>query len=464
MESEFNLSKELCEKILTVYLLELNQTSKVNPAEKYYFKNLNSFLKISPESFKKIKKETSSLRPANPQDRMIDLKAFFLETKKTLAESHPNNEQEDILKYIAISMDCSSHFTLESLDQLIQESTNNLVDDSSQNIEEEVDFFSPIEEDSPFDITDDEDFNFSETSKDGDTLFPPSIDKITSEQTIALPKINISLKEKLETKNNQEPTKKVNPPDQIENNIDEKLVEEILNENELSEVSSEEEQKKPKKKKFQLPKVSFNKIMPAITSRLQSPIDSTIIKLKINNSENSFTHPKIRVLSSLIDTVFLMIPFIVAVPIHIILSTIGLGIVGSLLQVLLSSLIIFYYFKMETSTYQGTIGKILCKIKIVDKDNQILSDKQALIRSLLKFGPMLFSSLISIIATFIPMISILTLISAVLSFGIFIGMFYAFIHKQRQGLHDVLAKCYVVGIDTVLSEGDFEVIIETSTK
>ena len=475
MESEFNLSTDLCEKILTIYLLELNQTSKVNPAEKYYFKNLNQILKVPAQDFKRNKTESAAYRPPVPQDRMIDLKVFFQETQKTLACSYPQDQVENLLKFILVSMDCSSHFTLESLDQLIQENTSssNLQvheEKTSPIIEEDSDFFSPIEEESPFDIIEESADDFRYIDDEEENLLPPSVTGLSSATSIDLPKSNLVPSDEPDETIVNESNPDLDVVQDTKLAIEENLT--TQQSSEETEESSEPEgsEEKPssskemalKKKKFSIPKVSIDTLVKPILKVLEKPSDLIIDKLNLSIKEDqSYAPPKVRVIASLIDSFLLFFALILMIPVQIIFSTLGLGIVANLLGLLLNLLIVFYYFKMETSTYQGSIGKVLCKIKIVNENNQMMDTQQALKRSLFKFVPIILTSLLTIIHSFIS-IAPLFMIPSLLSFLVFLGMCYLFIQKQHRGLHDIFAKCFVIGVNHDLPK--LEEVVETKEK
>ena len=76
-----------------------------------------------------------------------------------------------------------------------------------------------------------------------------------------------------------------------------------------------------------------------------------------------------------------------------------------------------YYGFLESSTYQGTLGKRLLGLKAVDINGNRISFVRAVSRFLL-----------GIIA----------------SFPLGIGIFMIGFTKKKQGLHDILAKCLVV--------------------
>jgi len=76
-----------------------------------------------------------------------------------------------------------------------------------------------------------------------------------------------------------------------------------------------------------------------------------------------------------------------------------------------------YYGFMESSTYQGTIGKLILGLRVIDQHGNRLSLYQALLRYFLKF------------LSFAPM-------------GL--GYIYFFLSPNKQTLPDVFARCFVV--------------------
>lgn len=78
---------------------------------------------------------------------------------------------------------------------------------------------------------------------------------------------------------------------------------------------------------------------------------------------------------------------------------------------------IIYYALMESSKYQGTLGKIAMGIRVVDKDGQRIDLPKALLRNLSK-------------------------ILSALIFGI--GYIMIIFDERKQGLHDKIADTFVV--------------------
>ncbi|MCH8823729.1 MAG: RDD family protein [Planctomycetes bacterium] len=80
-------------------------------------------------------------------------------------------------------------------------------------------------------------------------------------------------------------------------------------------------------------------------------------------------------------------------------------------------LVILYGMLMEGSPLQGTLGKAICGIKVVDEDGQRLTFSKAIFRNCSK----LLSYLV-----------------------LFLGFFWAFFNKDHQTWHDKFASTYVV--------------------
>jgi len=86
-------------------------------------------------------------------------------------------------------------------------------------------------------------------------------------------------------------------------------------------------------------------------------------------------------------------------------------------------IVCLYHAVMESSDYQGTIGKKYIKIKVVDIDGEPLEFPKALLRIMLKF----FSLLL-----------------------LFSGFIIIIFRKDRKGMHDIVANTLVI------EEGDLE--------
>jgi uncharacterized RDD family membrane protein YckC len=81
------------------------------------------------------------------------------------------------------------------------------------------------------------------------------------------------------------------------------------------------------------------------------------------------------------------------------------------------TIFLLYFSAMESSQYQGTLGKIVMGIKVVDHNNQRLDFSRALLRNLSK------------------------VLSA---FLLGIGYIMIIFDSRKQGLHDKIADTYVV--------------------
>jgi uncharacterized RDD family membrane protein YckC len=102
-----------------------------------------------------------------------------------------------------------------------------------------------------------------------------------------------------------------------------------------------------------------------------------------------------------------------------------------------------YYAFFESSSKQGTLGKQLMKIVVVDLDYKRISFVRALGRALILECPLAVAN-----TTIYPMIRLLV-------FVIWLCMTLAVVWtKKSQGLHDILAGCLVINRDAVIPEPD----------
>lgn len=88
-------------------------------------------------------------------------------------------------------------------------------------------------------------------------------------------------------------------------------------------------------------------------------------------------------------------------------------------------LVYFYFVLLETSVWQGTIGKRLLKIRVTDMQGKRISFKRATIRFL----------------------------SKILSAQLLIGYIMILFTNKKQGLHDLIAKTLVVQPKTNSQKG-----------
>lgn len=79
-------------------------------------------------------------------------------------------------------------------------------------------------------------------------------------------------------------------------------------------------------------------------------------------------------------------------------------------------IVIFYFSIMDCSKYSGSIGKVLCKIKVVDYNGVRISFVISFARTILKG------------------------LSCIGMIGFFIALF----NEKRQALHDMITKCLVI--------------------
>jgi uncharacterized RDD family membrane protein YckC len=90
---------------------------------------------------------------------------------------------------------------------------------------------------------------------------------------------------------------------------------------------------------------------------------------------------------------------------------------STMMNIFIPLLLLLYFALMESSAKQGTLGKMLMKIKVINAEGERLSKKDAFIRNIARY----------------------------LS-GIILGLGYIMIMftKEKQSLHDKLAKTYVI--------------------
>lgn len=84
------------------------------------------------------------------------------------------------------------------------------------------------------------------------------------------------------------------------------------------------------------------------------------------------------------------------------------------------ALVWLYFAKFESSQHEATPGKLILGIKVVDEDGRRISFAKATIRYFAKF---------------------------ISGFLLFIGFILIAVHPRKQGLHDLIAKTYVVTKD-----------------
>lgn len=120
-----------------------------------------------------------------------------------------------------------------------------------------------------------------------------------------------------------------------------------------------------------------------------------------------------RVLAAIIDSI-LMFCISLAISIPILLMSPELADVAPILGLIGG---LFYRVGMESSSYQGTIGKILLNIKVVGIDNKRISFGRALGRYFASFASVMFLG---------------------------VGYLFALFTKRKQTLHDLLVETTVI--------------------
>ena len=136
----------------------------------------------------------------------------------------------------------------------------------------------------------------------------------------------------------------------------------------------------------------------------------------------------VRLLAAILDTVIIIIAvFGAAFTLGIFFGSLlgeGAGLGIFFLALILSPLVTLLYKPlMEASDYQGTLGKHILNIKVVDKNGRRISMTKSFIRSIV------YLLLISI--PFLNMISWVAFLMIIFS-------------EEKQGLHDIPAETYVV--------------------
>ena len=136
----------------------------------------------------------------------------------------------------------------------------------------------------------------------------------------------------------------------------------------------------------------------------------------------------VRLLAAILDTVIIIIAvFGAAFTLGIFFGSLlgeGAGLGIFFLALILSPLVTLLYKPlMEASDYQGTFGKHILNIKVVDKNGRRISMTKSFIRSII------YLLLISI--PFLNMISWVAFLMIIFS-------------EEKQGLHDIPAETYVV--------------------
>lgn len=141
-----------------------------------------------------------------------------------------------------------------------------------------------------------------------------------------------------------------------------------------------------------------------------------------NVADNAYAGFWIRFVASLIDGIILTIPLTIFALISFGLATAsGSDILAAILP-LLFYVIIFvaaalYYVLLTSSKYQGTVGKMIVGVKVVDHEGKRIGVARALGRFLSYYLSGMFFSIGYIIAGFTP---------------------------KKQALHDYIASTYVV--------------------
>ena len=154
----------------------------------------------------------------------------------------------------------------------------------------------------------------------------------------------------------------------------------------------------------------------------------TINSIPSTKSNRIFKGFWIRLVATLIDLIILFLSLGAIIYLLLFSGLLELDaadIFGIIILVLIGFVIVIIVYRpiMEASNFQGTLGKYLLSMKVVDKKGQKIKITQSLIRSLM------FMAQVAI-----PWLNLLT---------IWLLLFIGFTN-QKQGLHDMAANTYVV--------------------
>lgn len=148
-------------------------------------------------------------------------------------------------------------------------------------------------------------------------------------------------------------------------------------------------------------------------SSMRSNLNSNSFNQKPLYVTTTFASFSKRVLAAIIDSILMFcISLAISIPILLMSPELAnaapiLGLIGGL----------FYRVGMESSSYQGTVGKILLNIKVVGIDNKRISFGRALGRYFASFASVMFLGL---------------------------GYLFALFTKRKQTLHDLLLETTVI--------------------
>ena len=175
---------------------------------------------------------------------------------------------------------------------------------------------------------------------------------------------------------------------------------------------------------------SFLKI-PYIVNALGSVMDenhSSVGQLPNDTSDNPFKGFWIRLVAAIADLVILMIMTLVLV---YVLASIAGALLGEdaaaatfiLTLIAFSIALILYKPLMEASEYQGTLGKYILGMKVVNQRGERITMTTSFVRTI-----------VYLVLTTIPGVNIVGVLGLIM-----IGF-----TEQKQGLHDFAAKTFVV--------------------
>ena len=139
----------------------------------------------------------------------------------------------------------------------------------------------------------------------------------------------------------------------------------------------------------------------------------------------------IRLVAAILDSIILMIITVIIVAVLGGITTILLGEEAGIATLLLSLLafsvaLLLYKPLMEASEYQGTFGKVILGMKVTNQNGNRLSMSESFLRTIVYMGMLS-----------VPGLNIIGLLGVIM-----IGF-----TEQKQGLHDLLSKTFVVSND-----------------
>jgi uncharacterized RDD family membrane protein YckC len=493
-----NISLELRLEIMGGFLREIGKTSKASDEEKKLFKNLKKSLKISDQDFIQLKNKIRPTLPAVREDRQMNLEEFFITVFDTVSRELSKEQIQDCLSSIHAKMGCQKP-SAQKITEICTELSQNLAEiekscfDENEIQDEEEDNFTPFSESDEIsfdlppakseidqnglfaDILDEaceeEEFDgfelppMKKTDTELDkTGYPEKTDSRTTEHK---EEIDITMSDIQEEDNTvqsdiQKEGSTIDSESQGENyEVETKKQEENNADNTEEENNTDTDEKKDKSKKsppatkkrpdflglfFGIPVSPVASLM----IKFLSPITKTGLKLlKIDNNKNcgNPASPIHRIIAALLDSIILNVAILLPSGVLITILSFFLPVPVTVFLWFIPMFIIFaYYCAFEASEWQGTPGKFLTGLRIVD-DNGNKPDRTIILkRVLIRFCPALFAVLAGLSAFIMTILaSIFGLLASISSLIIFLGILLIFKDKEkRKTLHDKLANTMVL--------------------